>query len=155
MELKKKYRSVVYKRRISLPLERALACVAGTAPWPDSQIAAELAYAASIYRPLRPTVFLSYERDSLHGTGDDGLRVTFDRDIRYRTDGLTLDSDTQGNPLLDSDLVLMELKAPGAIPVWMARTLSENGIFRASFSKYGTAYRQILQHERKGYAYHA
>ena len=35
VELKKKYRSVVYKRRISLPQDQALACFSKTRPWPD------------------------------------------------------------------------------------------------------------------------
>lgn len=47
VELKKKYRSVVYKRRISMPQNQALACVAGKACWPDSQIGRE--------RPMRRT----------------------------------------------------------------------------------------------------
>ena len=34
VELKKKYRSVVYKRRISLPQDQALACFSKTRPWP-------------------------------------------------------------------------------------------------------------------------
>lgn len=58
---------MVYKRRISLPQRRALGCVAGTDPWPESQIGAELAYAADFYKTLRPAVFLSYERDSFRG----------------------------------------------------------------------------------------
>lgn len=150
VELKKKYRSVVYKRRISLPQDRALACVAGTAPWPESQIGAELAYAAGFYETLRPAVFLSYERDSFRGTADKEFRVTFDRDIRYRREALTLDSDTSGIPILPSDRVLMEIKVAGGLPLWMARALSEQNIFKTSFSKYGTAYADILRSGRRG-----
>lgn len=82
VELKKKYCSVVYKRRIAMPQHQALGCVAGTELWPHSQIGAELAYAADFYRPLRPAVFLSYERDSYRGVEDEDFRVTFDREIR-------------------------------------------------------------------------
>ena len=38
----------------------------------------------------------------------------------------------------------MELKIPGAAPLWLARLLSENGIFSTSFSKYGTWYKQVI-----------
>ena len=38
VELKKKYHSVVYKRRLALPQEQALQCIAGEADWPDTQI---------------------------------------------------------------------------------------------------------------------
>ena len=150
VELKKKYRSVVYKRRISLPQDQALACFSKTWPWPDSQIGTELAYAADFYQTLRPAVFLSYERDAFHGTEDEDLRVTFDTEIRYRQDGLSLDSDTWGIPILPPGLVLMELKVSGGLPLWMAHVLSCQGIFKTSFSKYGAAYQNILLAGRRG-----
>lgn len=150
VELKKKYRSVVYKRRISLPQDQALACFSKTRPWPDSQIGTELAYAADFYQTLRPAVFLSYERDAFHGTEDEDLRVTFDTEIRYRQDGLSLDSDTWGIPILPPGLVLMELKVAGGLPLWMAHVLSCQGIFKTSFSKYGAAYQNILLAGRRG-----
>lgn len=150
VELKKKYRSVVYKRRIALPQRQALGCVAGTAPWPENQIGAELAYAADFYKTLCPAVFLSYERDSFRGVADEEFRVTFDREIRYRREQLTLDSDTAGISILPPDQVLMEVKVAGGLPLWMARILSEQNIFKTSFSKYGTAYEDILRKNQRG-----
>ena len=38
----------------------------------------------------------------------------------------------------------MEIKIPGAAPLWLARLLSENGIHMASFSKYGTYYQSVV-----------
>ena len=49
-----------------------------------------------------------------------------------------------GTPLLGPDQVLMELKTPGGIPLWMVDFLSANGIRKISFSKYGAAYRQLM-----------
>lgn len=150
VELKKKYRSVVYKRRISLPQDQALGCVTGTELWPHNQIGAELAYAADFYKVLRPAVFLSYERDSYRGAENADFRVTFDRDIRYRQEELTLDSDTWGIPILAPGQVLMELKVAGGLPLWITHVLSEQGIFKTSFSKYGTAYEDILLRGQRG-----
>ena len=150
MELKKKYLSVVYKRRISMPQNQALGCVAGTELWPNCQIGAELAYAVDFYKTLRPVVFLSYERDSFRGVEDEDFRVTFDTEIRYRREELTLDSDTWGIPILAPGQVLMELKVAGGLPLWMAHVLSEQGIFKTSFSKYGTAYEDILLSGQRG-----
>lgn len=150
VELKKKYCSVVYKRRISMPQDQALGCVAGTEFWPDSQIGAELAYAAGFYKTLRPAVFLSYERDSFRGVEDEDFRVTFDREIRYRREALTLDSDTWGIPILAPGQVLMEVKVAGGLPLWMTHVLSEQEIYKTSFSKYGTAYEDILLSGRRG-----
>ena len=150
VELKKKYQLVVYKRRISLPQEQALACMEGRQPWPDSQIGAELAYTMDFYKTLRPAVFLSYERDSFRGVEDEEFRVTFDSQIRYRQEELTLDSDTWGTPILPSGQVLMELKVAGGLPLWMAHVLSEQRIFKTSFSKYGAAYQDIMLNRQRG-----
>lgn len=150
VELKKKYCSVVYKRRVSMPQNQALACLAGLKPWPDCQIGAELAYAADFYSPLRPAVFLSYERESFRGLEDESFRVTFDTEIRYRKEELTLDSDTWGVPILPPNQVLMELKVAGGLPLWMAHVLSEQGIFKTSFSKYGAAYQDMLLAAQRG-----
>lgn len=150
VELKKKYRSVVYKRRIAMPQNQALGCVSGTELWPNSQIGAELAYTADFYKTLRAAVFLSYERDSFRGVEDEDFRVTFDTEIRYRREALTLNSDTWGIPILSPDQVLMEVKVAGGLPLWMAHVLSEKGIFKTSFSKYGTAYEDILLSGQRG-----
>ena len=150
VELKKKYRSVVYKRRISMPQDQALGCLTGEADWPDSQIGGELAYAADFYQTLRPAVFLSYERDSFRGVEDREFRVTFDTEIRYRQEELTLDSDPWGSPILPRGRVLMELKVAGGLPLWVARILSEEKVYQTAFSKYGAAYQNILRNGQRG-----
>lgn len=150
VELKKKYLSVVYKRRIPIPQDQALACIDGRQPWPDSQVGRELAYTMNFYRTLRPAVFLSYERDSFCGVEDEEFRVTFDSQIRYRQVELTLDSDSWGTPILPPGQVLMELKVAGGLPLWMAHVLSEQKIFKTSFSKYGAAYQDIMLNRQRG-----
>lgn len=149
VELKKKYESVVYKRRLEMPQKQALEALMGKAPLPDSQIGREIDAALQFYQELIPRVFLSYERDAYHAWGSD-FRLTFDDCIRYRTQALTLDSDPWGEALLDGDTVLMELKIPDSMPLWMASLLSRLGIVKTSFSKYGAAYQQILLNQQKG-----
>ena len=149
VELKKKYESVVYKRRLEMPQEQAMEAMLGKAPLPDTQIGREIGAALDFYRELMPRVFLSYERDAYHALDSD-FRLTFDEAIRYRTEALTLDSDCWGTPLLDSDTVLMELKVSTSVPIWMAGLLSSLGIPKTAFSKYGAAYTQILLGAGKG-----
>ncbi|MDD6967568.1 MAG: polyphosphate polymerase domain-containing protein [Candidatus Faecousia sp.] len=149
VELKKKYESVVYKQRLEMPQKQALEALMGKAPLPDSQIGREIDAALQFYQELIPRVFLSYERDAYHAWDSD-FRLTFDDCIRYRTQALTLDSDPWGEALLDGDTVLMELKIPDSMPLWMASLLSRLGIVKASFSKYGAAYQQILLNQQKG-----
>lgn len=149
MELKKKYRSIVYKRRLTLPYGQALWCLSGDQLWPDTQIGGEIDYAMHFYPDLEPRVHLSYERDSWKET-EGSLRITFDDSIQFRTESLRLDSDPWGTPLLKPDQVLMELKAPGAIPLWMVDLLTDMGLYKTSFSKYGAAYSIMLEQKFKG-----
>ena len=149
VELKKKYESVVYKRRLEMTQKQALEALMGKAPLPDSQIGREIDATLQFYQELIPRVFLSYERDAYHAWDSD-FRLTFDDCIRYRTQALTLDSDPWGEALLDGDTVLMELKIPDSMPLWMASLLSRLGIVKTSFSKYGAAYQQILLNQQKG-----
>jgi hypothetical protein len=44
----------------------------------------------------------------------------------------------------------MEVKVRGAVPLWLARTLSGLSIFPASFSKYGHYYQEVLSREVTG-----
>ena len=149
VELKKKYNSVVYKRRLEMPQQQALDAMIGQAPMPDSQIGREIHAALQFYQELIPRVYLSYERDAYHALDSD-FRLTFDDCIRYRTEELTLNSEPWGHPLLDRDMVLMELKIPDSMPLWMADILDRMGLQKTSFSKYGTAYTQMFLGARKG-----
>ena len=38
----------------------------------------------------------------------------------------------------------MELKCSGGIPLWMTKVLSQEKIYKTSFSKYGMAYEQLI-----------
>ena len=64
VELKKKYRNVVYKRRIALPEKEAMEWLQGGSCSQDVQIFREVDYFLSYYRNLAPVVFLSYEREA-------------------------------------------------------------------------------------------
>lgn len=150
VELKKKYKSVVYKRRLSLSQAEADACLDRKSPLPDSQIGNEIGYTLQYYKHLSPAVFLSYEREAFYAKDGGDFRVTFDENIRFRETELTLDSDPWGTPILEPNQVLMELKTSGGLPLWMVQALSKEGILKTSFSKYGTAYQTIQMNQRKG-----
>ena len=140
VELKKKYQSVVYKRRMALPEFEAMQWLAGEYPCPkDTQISREVDYFLSYYRTLRPAVFLSYEREAYYEKNGGDFRVTFDDTILCRQEDLSLKSEVYGTSLLPEGMVLMEIKCSGGMPLWMTRILSEQHIYHTSFSKYGTA----------------
>lgn len=142
-EIKKKAGGIVYKRRVSMGCEDAMDYLGGRCPGPEGQIFRELAWMLSAYPELAPRVFLSYERDSWMGLDEPELRLTLDRDIFYRTYDLDLRWGFWGTPILSPGQTLMEIKIPGAAPMWLSRALSKIGIFPTSFSKYGESYKQI------------
>ena len=82
VELKKKYQSVVYKRRLVLPERQVMASFRQGKPLPvSSQIGREIAYFRSYYEGLRPAVFLSYDREAFYALDGGAFRVTFDWNI--------------------------------------------------------------------------
>ena len=151
VELKKKYQSVVYKRRMALPEFEAMRWLTKEHPCPkDTQISREIDYFLSYYQTLRPAVFLSYEREAYYKKNGGDFRVTFDDHILCRQEELSLEADVWGRPLLPEGMVLMEIKCGGGIPLWMTRALSRERIYKTSFSKYGTAYETMIFPQMKG-----
>lgn len=145
VELKKKYKSVVYKRRISLPNNEAMTWMSREKhPDKHTQISDEIDYFTELYKTLHPTVFLCYDREAYYSADGTGFRVTFDGNILCRQEDLSLESDAYGTPILPDGKVLMEIKCSGGIPLWMTKILSEQKIYKTSFSKYGTAYRTLI-----------
>lgn len=144
LELKKKYAGVVYKRRITAPLG---AVKAGELS--DSQILREIGWFMRMYQNPTPRVYIAYDRQAFCGVEEPGLRLTFDRNIRWRQSALELSKGTWGNPLLARGEVLLEIKIPGAMPVWLCRMLSDLEIYPTSFSKYGMCYKNCLIRQKE------
>ena len=168
LELKKKYKKEVFKRRICITAEEAAAMNSGcggsgrtsstgrtggfmmTIPERfcedrrKTQIAKEIAYAASCYPGLRPMMLLSYEREAWFGVDDENLRITFDRNILWRDYDLDIRSGIYGKPIISKDQVLMEIKVAGGFPLWLTEILSEQKTYKTSFSKYARAYEALM-----------
>ena len=156
VELKKKYDSVVYKRRLSMAEGQAMNWLRGEEIFSStSQISREIDYFRDFYGSLRPTVFLSYERYAYYAKDGSDFRVTFDDRILCRETELSLTAPIYGASLLPEDMVLMEIKCSGGIPLWMTQLLSRERIYKTSFSKYGTAYRTLIYPKLKEKAYYA
>ena len=144
VELKKKYDSVVYKRRLSMPQDQALLWMRKEQPGPTCQIGQEIDYFLEYYKSIHPTVFLSYDRTAYYACNDRDFRVTFDHNILSRREDIDLGAGIYGTSLLEDGKVLMELKTTGGIPLWMTHALTDLHIYKTSFSKYGTAYQTMI-----------
>lgn len=144
IEIKKKYNGVVYKRRIDAPYMEAKDYLEGKRDLEQkSQIKQEIDAFRTSYRGLRPAMAISYKRVAMAGTEDPELRITFDREIRWRTDRLDLREGNKGEDLLKPGQRLMEVKIANAFPFVLARMFSELGIFPVSYSKYGKGYQTM------------
>ena len=141
VELKKKYDGVVYKRRTMAEPARAAALLSGEAE-PADQIEHEIAFTVKRYGSLVPACYIAYDRCAFFAADDYGFRITFDRNIRTRTERLSLAEDTDGEQLLPEGYSLMEVKCAGAMPLWLVRELTEMRLYKTSFSKYGTAWQR-------------
>ena len=141
LEIKKKYRKVVNKRRIPLTLREAYDYVErGIRPDRDCQILREIDFLLRRY-PLQRGLYLAYDRIALFETANPDFRVTFDQNIRSRSVDMGLEKGDSGSPLLPKGWYLMESKIMGATPLWFTRILSELQIYPVSFSKYGNIYK--------------
>ena len=149
LEIKKKYKGVVYKRRIALTLAEAMDYINGGARPPDSQIMREIDYSMCFYSHPKPAAVVSYERDAFFVRDLPALRITFDSAVRYRNTDLDLTHGSHGKKLLEDSFFLMEIKTDGAMPLWLSHALDELNIYPVSFSKYGRAYIDIINEKRK------
>ncbi|MBO5426110.1 MAG: polyphosphate polymerase domain-containing protein [Lachnospiraceae bacterium] len=145
VELKKKYNHTVYKRRIMLRKNEATAWLNDKVYNLDNtQISQEINYFIDYYKTLHPTVFLSYEREAFFSKNGSDFRITFDENILCRENNLSFEEKASGIPILPNNMILMEIKCSGGIPLWMTNLLSKEKIYKTSFSKYGEAYRTII-----------
>ncbi len=118
------------------------------------QIAREADYLINHFS-LTPKMFITYNRESYagaaahdeHSHDKDAFRITFDKNLRYRTDNLGLfitntETDYFKN---DEKNIIMEVKTLGSMPLWFVQILSEFKILPQPFSKYGRIYQQIKE----------
>lgn len=147
LEIKKKVAGIVYKRRLVLTYEEYLNWEASgkfSEQLSSVQIAREITWLFYRQPALSPKVLITYDRLSLFMVDDSEFRVTFDQNIRYRTENLALDNKTSGELVAPEVGVLMEVKAMGAYPLWFTALLAKYHIQKSSFSKYAQTYQRHL-----------
>lgn len=175
--IKKKFKGIVYKRRLALTLPAALAFVSGLpyeqacARWPLSdaalaaaalspatrQIARELEAAMDRWLPLVPSMDIACDRvawayrpEMLKEREDDEL---FDSELRITFDDCLEYLDchcfhSPWRPIIESSESVMEIKSAGPYPPWLVEVLSAERIYPASFTKYGDAYQLVAAEPR-------
>ncbi|MFV0479156.1 MAG: polyphosphate polymerase domain-containing protein [Anaerorhabdus sp.] len=140
LEIKKKYKGFVNKRRTQMLYEEALSFLKTgdieIKPYMNEQVVNELRYIIKKYQ-LGIASYVSYDRMAYFSKEDPNLRITFDTNIKEKI--LTEEE------VLLNDGWLMEIKVGDALPVWLSRLLSKHQIYKQSFSKVGAAYQHHLE----------
>lgn len=140
LELKKKYKGIVGKRRIKLTLDEFYNYYKNNIFEKNNVVISEIDYTMKKYK-LKPKMYVGYDRKAYEGVEDSEFRITFDSNLRYRSDNLTLEYGDSGKKYFeDENMYIMEVKTLGAIPLWFCKILSKLKIYKSSFSKYGQIY---------------
>lgn len=145
VELKKKYESIVYKRRLTMPMDKAMSWfTTDTQDFPHTQIGYEIDFLRQRYPGIRPTMLLTYERDAYCAKDGSDLRITIDSNILARMDDVRLDSEPGGHSVLPEGYLLMEVKTMNGYPEWLLDVMNRCRLYKTSFSKCGNAYKEIV-----------
>jgi len=148
IELKRKIDGIVTKRRASVNLGELKEFFSTHIPperekYGEKQILNELSAYLSA-NDVMPKVYLCYDRIAFFDKENKAIRITFDYGITARRIDPRSFSAGEPRELIPEDMMLMEIKFSNSIPLWIAQMLSENGIYKTSFSKYGTEYKMTL-----------
>ena len=165
IEIKKKYKGIVYKRRVrmskaglddylnGMPYEEVQRRYPVPCSHPEAdlapgkvQIARELDAFFRRYDGLKPSMVISCLREAWAPIDPDDEdcvdRITFDEDINYVD--LYEDGSAARRPVTGNGQVIMEIKCAGGYPLWLCSLLSSVGAYPRSFSKYGNAFKRVL-----------
>ena len=139
-EVKKKYMGITNKRRIITTYDELNNYFENNIipKTINEQIFNELDYYMKYY-DLKPSVYISYNRLSYFSKDNENLRITFDKDLKYRLYDLDLSIDHNDKQIIENKYI-MEIKTLDSFPLWLVKILSTLKIYPTSFSKYGSIY---------------
>ena len=160
-KLKTEKRKVGNKRRLVLPLKdfyayinkgqdlEELAKKASKGDAQQCQVARELDYLVKVY-DLKPKILISSDRTAFKGKFNEDFRLTFDENLRFRTQKLRLEKTGSWEKYFPNTSdpkrsIIMEVKTMHAMPPWFVAELGELHIYPVRFSKYGKIYQLIKE----------
>lgn len=147
LEVKRKCEGIVYKRRIALSEEEAFDLIINKEAQEKDQISRELEAFMETYGKLEPKYMIIYDRIAYFQENSD-LRITIDKNPRYRTEDLNLHTSMEGIPLIEEGGAILEVKVQHSVPIWLSRILSQGKIYQTSFSKVGTAHKKEMSNKK-------
>jgi len=158
LELKRRFRDVMVKTRARVPRESFAQIACGPGPLPDLGLRGGEQAVVEDFRlhvhnlQLRPVISIRYDREPYVGRTDPGVRVTFDRRLRYAsTKEVVIPQEDRDYYPFDypstffapESRVVLEIKFDEYCPVWVQDLVRHFDIARESFSKYCNGLDQI------------
>tara|TARA_B100000809_G_scaffold225133_1_gene235875 strand:- start:2490 stop:3215 length:726 start_codon:yes stop_codon:yes gene_type:complete len=94
---------------------------------------------------MKPRVLVGYNREAYFGKFEQGLRITFDKNLKYTryTDGLDLDSRLQ-HYFLAPQYFVLEIKFNHVVPTWLCASVNRLNLQTRRVSKYCYAMNQMI-----------
>lgn len=144
-EIKRKCDGVVSKRRIALSLDEYEKYITNkdAVSVSNSQICKEIDYTLKT-KCLKEKMMVMYDRLSYYLKEDEQIRITFDFNLRYRTDMVDFKLGDSGHRFFNEDIVIMEVKTLGSLPIWFVKLMNSFKFYPTSFSKYGEIYKKEI-----------
>lgn len=160
-EIKQRINKTLQKKRVYVSYESAEALCGASADISeerdmsdvDVETVSEIRYLQSTLQ-LQPAAVVSYDRLAFEGTEyDDGLRITFDTNLKGRTHDLTLQAanNAENKFFIPPGWCIMEIKVNYRVPYWLTEMIGKYRFTLRRISKYCAALEQsksLLQTQR-------
>jgi hypothetical protein len=152
-EIKAKYRHTIVKTRTLIPFDMWSECLVLDAALPDIftselQEIDFLNFRRIVWQVgAVPKILVRYIRESYLGTGQDYLRITFDRNLEYQPSSSWTDWGRSGTwfPMDSSEAqgeafssVVMEIKTLEQVPTWVLHLIETFDLQKTGNCKYST-----------------
>lgn len=141
-EIKQRYNQTVQKRRVGMSLKQSNNLLRDHDSFDKSvfrhhekKVIDEIEYLKCMY-VLSPKVVVSYERKAFMSDIEEGLRVTFDTNLKCNKNALDLTSTEKGVYFIPPNYSVLEIKTNERIPIWLVAMIQNNNLESFRVSKY-------------------
>lgn len=149
VEIKQRINKALQKKRVYITHSSAEALCSASADIPeeaemdetDLETVSEIRYLQSTLQ-LRPACVVSYDRMAFDGSEyEDGLRITFDTNLKGRTHALSLEAmgHAENQFFIPPEWCIMEIKVNYRVPYWLTEMIGKYRFTLRRVSKYCAA----------------
>lgn len=145
IEIKRKYNNLVYKRRINIGINSLSDILINNhIEAPSKQLNLEFNKFFNKYNDLRPKIAISYDRAAYYMKNNSKIRITIDSNLMSSTIVDDYENYEPNNLILNNNQYVLEIKTPNNLPFDLIRKLKDLNLYKTTFSKLETAYKNEL-----------